>query len=272
LPWGRLAWTFSAITIIGSVPFTFAGAGVREIAALTFLGLYGVPPGECVAASLLVLLQKVAWAGAGAFVLWREETLRDRRTGQPAPTSISIIIPTLNDAISLPETVRRAQVLPEVRELIVVDGGSRDGTQTMAKQLGCRVLSNGSARGGQMRLGAAQATGDVVMFVQADTWLPAQAGHAALNCLRDETVVAGGFWKKSSKTPVFLPGSRWKCAVRLLVGRRIARDQALFMRRQILEQVGGVPDEPARENVELCRRLRKVGRLALADATIPPTR
>jgi uncharacterized membrane protein YbhN (UPF0104 family) len=62
LNWGQIAWTFPVITMIGCVPFTVAGAGVREAAALTFLGLYNVPPGDCVAAALLTLVIKLAWA------------------------------------------------------------------------------------------------------------------------------------------------------------------------------------------------------------------
>jgi len=268
LPWGRLAWTFSAITVAGCLPFTVGGAGVRELAALTFLGLYGVPPGECVAAALLTLLQKFVWGGVGAFVLWREEAVRAKVAGRSIPQTISVVIPALNEASNLPDTVRRVRTLPEVTEIIVVDGGSRDRTRDVAGELGCRVFTNDGGRGGQMRLGAARARGDVVMLLHADTWLPPNAGHAALNCLRDVTVVAGGFWKTFQQSPVLLLGSRCKCVIRLVLGRRILGDQALFIRRDILEDIGGVPDQPLMEDFELCARLRKLGRLALADATL----
>lgn len=268
LPSARLLWTFPVITLVGCIPFTFAGAGVREAAALAFLGLYGIPPGECVAAALLTLVEKLLWGAVGAAVLWREEALRAHHAGQPLPQSISVVIPTLNEAQALPETVRRALANPEVVEVIVVDGGSQDDTARIAERLGCRVLASPPGRGGQMRLGAAQATGDVVMLLHADTWLPPNAAHAALNCMRDGTVVAGGFWKVFHHTPPLLLGSRWKCAVRLLLGRRIVGDQAMFIRRKTLEQIGGVPDQPLMEDFELSRRLRRVGRLALADATL----
>src|SRR6185369_8841008 len=160
------------------------------------------------------------------------------------------------------------RALPEVCEIIVADGGSEDDTRTIARQLGCHVLTTPPGRGGQMMLGARQASADVVLLLHADTWLPKNAGHAALNCLRDPTVVAGGFWKKFRKTPLLLLGSRWKCALRLVLAGRILGDQAIFVRRPILEQIGGVPDQPLMEDFELCRRLRKVGRLALAEATL----
>ena len=182
--------------------------------------------------------------------------------------TISVIIPTLNEAESLPETVRRAQVNPEVCDIIVVDGGSQDNTKDVAERLGCRVLESPPGRGGQMRLGAAQARGDVVLLLHADTWLPSDAGRAALDCLRDPSVVAGGFWKTFRNPSWLMRGSRFRCGLRLWFGRRILGDQGMFIRRDVLERIGGVPDMPLMEEFELCRRLCKAGRLALADATV----
>jgi rSAM/selenodomain-associated transferase 2 len=268
LPWAQLGWTFPVITALSCLPFTVAGAGVREAAALTFLSLYGIPAADCVAAALLTLVHKLAWAGVGAGVLMREEGWFTRNGTRPLPQTISVVIPTLNEAEAMAETLKRVRAVRAVSEIIVVDGGSGDGTREVAAQLGCRVLSTPPGRGGQMRAGAAEATGDVVLLLHADTWLPVEAGQAALNCLRDPAVVGGGFWKVFRNTPLLLLGSRWKCAVRLLIGRRIVGDQAMFIRRQTLEQIGGVPDMPLMEEFEMCRRLHKVGRLALAEATI----
>jgi rSAM/selenodomain-associated transferase 2 len=272
LYWGQIAWTFPAITIISCVPFTVAGAGVREAAALTLLGLYNVPPGDCVAAALLTLVLKLGWAGVGAVVLWREEVLfaRSQESGsrRQAPRTISVVIPTLNEAANVPEMIRRVRESPEIVEIIVVDGGSSDNTPRIAEQLGCRVLTTTPGRGGQLRAGANEAKGDVVLLLHADTFLPAHAGHALLNCLRDTAVVAGGFWKVFHEPAPLLLGSKLKCGIRLLLGRRIAGDQGLFVRREVLEAIGGVPDQPLMEEFELCRRLRRVGRLALADATV----
>jgi len=182
--------------------------------------------------------------------------------------TISVVIPTLNEAESLPDTVHRALVNPEVCEIIVVDGGSQDHTKDVAKELGCRVLESPPGRGGQMRLGAAQSRGDVVLLLHADTWLPPDAGRAALECLRDPGVVAGGFWKTFRNPSWLMRGSRFRCGLRLWFGRRILGDQAMFIRREVLERIGGVADMPLMEELELCRRLRKAGRLVLADATV----
>jgi rSAM/selenodomain-associated transferase 2 len=186
----------------------------------------------------------------------------------PIPKTISVVIPTLNEAASLREVVERAQRLPEVCEIIVSDGGSRDETCQIATNLRCKVLRGPPGRGGQMRRGAAEAKGDVVLLLHADTWLPPEAGKAVLNCLRDVSVSGGGFWKVFREKNPLLLGSRFKCAIRLYLGRRIMGDQAIFARREVLAEIGGVPDMPLMEEFELCRRLRTVGRLALADATV----
>jgi len=269
IDWAHAAWTFPVITLISCMPFTVAGAGVREVAALAFLAPYGVNAGECVAASLLTFFHKVAWAGIGAAVLWIEQARQLRGGGlKSAPQNISVIVPALNEAEALPETIRHLKANPEITEIILADGGSRDRTVEIARELGCKVVVSDSGRGTQMRTGAEATHSNLLMFVHADTWLPHNAAHAALNCLRDPVVVAGGFWKVFRDSPLLLLGARLKCAVRLFAGRRIMGDQCIFVRREALNAIGGVPDVPLMEEFELCRRLRQVGRLALADVTV----
>ena len=185
-----------------------------------------------------------------------------------APHSISIVVPTLNEAAELPETLRRARAIPEVGEIIVVDGGSRDDTRQVATEAGCAVLSAPAGRGGQLRLGASRARGELVLLLHADTWLPPEAGKAAFECCQRRDVVGGGFWKTFRNPSWLMRGSRARCWLRLWVGRRILGDQAMFIRREALERIGGVPDVPLMEDFELCRRLRPLGRLALADAVV----
>lgn len=268
LPWLQLAWVFPVITVLSCMPFTVAGIGSREVVAVALLGMYGVSAADCAAASLLTLLDICVWALVASVVFWREELRIGRLRDTAAPGSISAIIPARDEAENIPETVRRLRAIPEIKEIILADGGSQDSTREVAEESGCKVLTGAVGRGAQMRLGAEHATGDVLLFVHADSWLPAHAGRALLDCLRDPTVVAGGFWKRFHNPPLSLRGSRWKCAVRLLLGRRIAGDQGLFVRRAALDAVGGVPGIPLMEEFELCRRLRRRGRLALADATI----
>jgi rSAM/selenodomain-associated transferase 2 len=183
--------------------------------------------------------------------------------------SISVVIPTLNEAAELPETLRRLRLVTEVGEIIIADGGSGDATQSLARAVGCLVVSSPPGRGHQMRAGAAQATGDILLFLHADTWLPPHGGRALLDCLARPGVVAGGFYKVFRAPPNWLVrGSRFKCWWRLLLAQRVMADQGIFLCRETLARIGGVPEVPLMEEFELCRRLRPLGRLALADATV----
>lgn len=182
--------------------------------------------------------------------------------------SLSVVIPTLNEAEQLTETIRRARAVPEVSEIMVVDGGSTDDTLKIAGQLGARVFTAPPSRGGQMRLGANNANSDVIVLLHADTWLPREAGHAIHKCLQDAAVVGGGFWKVFRERHVVRLGSRLRSPLLFYLGGPILGDQALFVRRDILESIGGVPDMPFMEEFELCRKLRRVGRLSLASATV----
>jgi rSAM/selenodomain-associated transferase 2 len=184
-------------------------------------------------------------------------------------SSISIVIPTLNEAAELPETLRRLRAVPEVKEVIIADGGSRDATVKLAEAADCVVVNCAPGRGRQLRAGAERATGEVVLLLHADTWVPPEAGRALLTCLARPGVVAGGFYKVFRDPPNWLVrGSRFKCWWRLLVARRVMADQGIFLRRETLARIGGVLDVPLMEEFELCKRLHLLGRIALAEATV----
>ena len=178
---------------------------------------------------------------------------------------ISIIIPAWNEAA----TLLAASPLPGgACEVILADGGSTDTTRDIANAAGCTVLTTAPGRGSQLRLAASRATGDVILMVHADTWLEPDAGKAILAALRDATVVGGGCWKTFRSPSPLMRGSRFKCAIRLFLGHRVMADQAIFACRDTLEKTGGVPAVPLMEEFELCRQLRRAGRLALADTTV----
>lgn len=275
IPVAQLLWLYQAVTMVASLPVTFAGAGLREGTAMVLLAPYGIPPATAVAGALLTLSIHITWAGVGAVLLWREQGRHRRRRAAAGPSAppakaerVSVVVPVLNEAEALGFTVDRLRRVRGVEEIIVADGGSTDGTRELAARLGCVVVEAPRGRGHQLRAGAARARADVILLVHADTWLPPEAWEAVRHCLRDPLVVGGGFWKSFRDAPWMMRGSRFRCWLRLWWSGRVLGDQALFVRRSVLEAVGGVPPLPLMEEVELCRRLRSRGRLALAGARV----
>jgi len=176
---------------------------------------------------------------------------------------LSIIIPALNEArrltALLPALLR---VCPEA-EVIVADGGSSDDTRAVvARQPAARFVESRRGRARQMNAGAAVARGDVLLFLHADTWLPAETTLVISAALRDPAVAYGRF-------DVCFDNLHWpfRLIARLMNARSrlsgiCTGDQAIFVRRQPFETLGGYPDIPLMEDVELTRRLKRMGRLA----------
>ncbi len=272
IPWLHLLWILPATRLLGGLTFLSGGFGLRELFLVVALHQAGVSDPFAMAFPILLQGGLVALLGpvVGCWVMVHEAAVRGRREDpRREPThGLSVVMPVLNEANQLANTVERLRRIPELLEIILVDGGSRDGTAELGGRLGCRVLITSPGRGHQMRAGAAVAAGDVVVLVHADTWLNPDAGRMLRRCLQDPTVVAGGFWKRFDATPWMLKGSRPKCLVRWWVGRRIVGDMAMFIRRSSLEAIGGVPDMELMEDFELSARLRRLGRLALADSTV----
>ena len=155
--------------------------------------------------------------------------------------------------------------------MIVVDGGSRDRTIEIASRAAAvRVLTAPRGRGPQQNVGARVATGDVLLFLHADTSLPADARTRIERTMADDGVVAGAF---RVRTVADVGRNRLGPLLALAdVRSRVTRlpygDQALFVRRAVFERVGGFPDEPLMEDVALSRRLRAQGRIVTVPATV----
>jgi rSAM/selenodomain-associated transferase 2 len=176
---------------------------------------------------------------------------------------VSIIVPVLNEASFLPPLLGRLAALRERAEVIVVDGGSADGTANLARAAGwVRVLAAARGRARQMNAGAAAATAEVLLFLHADTTLPPTALDEIRQALADPGVVAGRFDVRLDNPRLLYR------VVEALMNLRSRRtgiwtgDQAIFVRRSVFERLGGYPDMPLMEDVELTRRLKRAGRPA----------
>lgn len=184
----------------------------------------------------------------------------------PAPPggSISVIVPTLNESGRIAAALRQLDAA-NIEEVIVVDGGSRDGTAAIAASLGATTLQAPASRGGQQNLGARHAKGSILLFLHADTALPTGFADQIWTALDKPWASAGAFRFRLDAS-----GWRFRLVERMVALRcRLLHlpygDQALFVRRASFEQVGGFADLPAMEDFDLVRRLRKVGRIVLAE-------
>jgi rSAM/selenodomain-associated transferase 2 len=172
---------------------------------------------------------------------------------------LSIIIPTLEEAEGIVATL---ESLGELRrrghEVIVVDGGSRDGTANLARNLADRVLAESAGRAAQMNAGARAAAGDVLLFLHADSRLPAGADRLVLQGL-----VAGGFaWGRFdvriAGSHVLLRAVEAMMNVRSRLTHICTGDQGLFVRREVFDAVGGYPRQALMEDIAISARLRRV--------------
>jgi rSAM/selenodomain-associated transferase 2 len=179
---------------------------------------------------------------------------------------ISVIIPTLNEAACLAQTLRSVRA-ENPGEVIVVDGGSNDATCKLASEAD-RLLYGPRGRAAQMNHGAAYATGDILLFLHADCTLEPGALRAAEQCLGRRSVAAGCF-----RMTVTAPGQIFRlidaCATaRVRLTGLIYGDQGLFVERRRFEHLGGFPSLRLMEDVFLSKALRRAGRMVVAPRRI----
>jgi rSAM/selenodomain-associated transferase 2 len=186
--------------------------------------------------------------------------------------SVSVIVPILDEAKILPRALQRLGELRGVHEVIVVDGGSRDrGPDIAAAWPGVTLLRAARGRALQANAGAHRASGDVLLFLHADVALPTDAVEWVAWALREEAVVAGAFrtWTEADgETRPFWSPLLHLADMRSRYSGLPYGDQAMFVRREVFHTVGGFPELPLMEDLELSRRLRRAGRVATVPASV----
>lgn len=153
-------------------------------------------------------------------------------------------------------------------EIVVVDGGSHDRTVDRARAAGARVLTSPPGRARQLETGWRATEGEVVLFLHADTRLPRGWAEAVRHALADPAVVGGAFRLRFAERSLGLAIVEWGARLRARVAGLPYGDQALFARRAALAAIGGVPQVPIAEDLDLVRALRGRGRIALLDAPV----
>lgn len=182
--------------------------------------------------------------------------------------ALSVVIPVLNEAHGIETTLHALAALRQRGvDVVVVDGGSTDNTTRLARQHVSAVLTAPRGRARQMNAGAAQARGAVLLFLHADTQLPPDADRLVLGAIE-----SGGIW---GRFDVRITGTAWMLRVVAALMNARSRwsgiatgDQALFVRRDVFERLGGFPDQPLMEDIELSKRLRQVHRPVCLHAKV----
>ena len=209
----------------------------------------------------------------------KQTPIRARSAPDPSafrlpPSSLSIVVPTLNEA---PGIVSFLQPLQRLREggveLILADSGSRDGTVAAATPLVDRVLSSPRGRALQMNAGAALAGGDVLLFLHADARLPGEAEWLILEGLRETGRRWGRFDVRLSGAAPMLRVVEWMMNRRSRLTGIATGDQGLFVERGLFEEAGGFPAIALMEDIALSATLKRHGRpLCLAQRVIASSR
>lgn len=183
---------------------------------------------------------------------------------------ISIIVPALNEADGI--TAMLAELAPlreRGHEVIVVDGGSSDGTAARARRVADRVASAPRGRSRQMNAGAALARGEVLLFLHADTRLPEDADARILQGLAASGRAWGRFDVRIEGASLCLPVIALFMNLRSRVTGIATGDQAIFVLREAFERTGGFPPLELMEDIALSRSLKRVSRpLCLADKAV----
>lgn len=181
--------------------------------------------------------------------------------------TISVVIPTLNEAEDIVQTIQSVQSVPGV-EIVVVDGGSTDETVRRAATCGVRLLSAAPGRAMQMNIGAGEAAGDIILFLHADTRPPQGFENHVRRALTPPDTVAGAFSLSIDADAVGLRIIERLTNWRSRHFQMPYGDQGIFLRAEHFRAMGGFPEMPLMEDFEFIRRLRKRGRIAIVPIPI----
>ena len=175
-----------------------------------------------------------------------------------SPPPLTVVMPVLDEAPAIVAALAPLQALRAAGcEVIVVDGGSRDATRALAAPWADRVLEAPRGRAAQMNAGAAAASGDVLLFLHADTALPANAAAAIANGLRGSRREWGRFDVTIAGADPMLAVVAFLMNARSRATGIATGDQAIFARRAAFERAGGFPAIALMEDVAFSKRMKR---------------
>lgn len=179
-------------------------------------------------------------------------------------TQLSVIIPTYNEECYIPKILSLLSDRPEI-EVLVIDGGSRDNTVSLARDMGVEVFVVEGGRAQQINFGVERARSNRLLFLHADTILPINFLNLISETLSHANVVAGAFCLRiNSVRPVFRV-IEWGVQLRSRYLKMPYGDQGIFCHREAIEEIGGIPTLLIMEDYELMRRLRVLGKVEIIE-------
>lgn len=170
---------------------------------------------------------------------------------------ISVIIPVINELSCIESAIDRVRKL-NVDDVLFVDGGSTDGTPEIIAKAGLTPIYSRPGRGHQLRAGAAQSAGDILLFLHADNWLDPNSIDQLRRHVSASPDCWGGFQQKIENEARRFRWLEWGNQFRARRLGLVYGDQGMFISRSYYEQVGGMPDQPIMEDYEISRRLRRI--------------
>jgi rSAM/selenodomain-associated transferase 2 len=177
-------------------------------------------------------------------------------------------MPVLNEAANLQRAIDSTQPSDNI-EVIVVDGGSGDDTCRVAAACGVQVIGSPAGRSKQMNLGAAAATGEILLFLHGDSRLPLGFDRLIRQVMSaKQPPIAGAFWLGIEAPQKSLRWVEWGVKWRSQVCQMPYGDQGIFLSARVFNEIGGFPDLPIMEDFELIRRLRQRGKISIVPQPV----
>ncbi|NJM45296.1 MAG: glycosyltransferase family 2 protein [Alkalinema sp. RU_4_3] len=182
--------------------------------------------------------------------------------------SLSIVIPTLNEAAVLDQTLGAIAGTDANIEVLVVDGGSQDDTCAIAQSWGAKLLHSAPGRARQMNLGAQMAQNEILLFLHGDTLLPPGYYELIETTIAQPQTIAGAFDLTINAPEVSLRFVEWGVKLRSRLLQLPYGDQGIFLRRETFGAIGGYPDLAIMEDYQLINNLKRLGRIAIIPTPV----